>query len=133
MTSGASAEVRAALMAYGEKLGLAFQVVDDVLDLIAGPNDTGKGRGTDLQEGVFTLPVLLACARDPELGTRLVAGDRTLDSILPTVKATGGLEDAISMARDLGAGALEEITGVGSAAWREGMETIVEGVLGQLR
>ncbi len=133
MTSGASPEVRAALMAYGEKLGLAFQVVDDVLDLIAGTHDTGKGRGTDLQEGVFTLPVLLACARDPELGSRLVAGDRTLDAILPTLRATGALEDAAAMATDLGAGALDEITAVGSAAWREGMETIVDGVLRQLR
>ena len=60
-TSGTSPVERSALVTYGERLGLAFQVVDDVLDLLGDPSVIGKQPGTDLKAGVFTAPVLLAC------------------------------------------------------------------------
>lgn len=131
VTSGASPKTRAALVAYGNYLGLTFQVVDDVLDFIASPNDSGKGCGTDLQEGVFTLPVLLACARDSKLVGRL-AEDRTLDSILPILRDTGALVDAAATAARFGRDAVDTIAKVGDAAWRDEMEAVVDGVLDQL-
>jgi octaprenyl-diphosphate synthase len=57
----------AALRAYGVHLGLAFQVVDDLLDLIGGPAGTGKARFNDLREGKMTFPVIVALERDPSL------------------------------------------------------------------
>lgn len=131
VTSGASAETRASLVAYGTNVGLAFQIIDDVLDFVASPNDSGKGRGTDLQEGVFTLPVLLACERNSSLIDLLVE-DGTLDSVLPILKETGALGDAAEMAGGYGREALDEIAGVGDGTWREAMEAVVGGVLNQL-
>lgn len=60
MFSGCSREVVDVLVDYGEKVGVAFQLADDVIDLTADPEVTGKTPGTDLRERVPTLPVLLA-------------------------------------------------------------------------
>ncbi|MGN6575829.1 MAG: polyprenyl synthetase family protein, partial [Nocardioides sp.] len=58
--AGASLEVEDALTAYGEKIGSAFQLSDDILDIASESEESGKTPGTDLREGVPTLPVLLA-------------------------------------------------------------------------
>jgi heptaprenyl diphosphate synthase len=60
ITSGASAAVADAAEAYGEKFGVAFQLSDDLLDIASETEESGKTPGTDLREGVRTLPVLLA-------------------------------------------------------------------------
>jgi geranylgeranyl pyrophosphate synthase len=49
-----------ALQKYGESLGLSFQMIDDLLDVVAGQDQIGKPAGNDLREGVYTLPVILA-------------------------------------------------------------------------
>jgi heptaprenyl diphosphate synthase len=59
MFAGCSAEVVEVMMAYGERVGVAFQLADDVIDLASAGADSGKTQGTDLREGVPTLPVLL--------------------------------------------------------------------------
>ena len=46
-------------MTFGEKVGVAFQLLDDVIDLSADPDETGKVPGTDLRAGVPTMPYLL--------------------------------------------------------------------------
>ena len=51
-----------ALSAYGLQYGLAFQVVDDVLDVVASDDDLGKPAGHDVAEGIYNLPVLRALA-----------------------------------------------------------------------
>ncbi|RYU14869.1 polyprenyl synthetase family protein [Nocardioides iriomotensis] len=58
--SGASREVEEALRQYGEMIGAAFQLSDDILDIASESDESGKTPGTDLREGVDTLPVLLA-------------------------------------------------------------------------
>jgi geranylgeranyl pyrophosphate synthase len=84
---------------FGERVGLAFQMLDDVLD-VAGPSErTGKPRGADLLDGTVTLPLILARRRDPGL----VALDASLDAaqaavICDRIAATGALEDARKLA-----------------------------------
>jgi heptaprenyl diphosphate synthase len=56
-----------ALTTFGRHLGMCFQLVDDVLDLTADAETLGKPTGNDLHEGVYTLPVILAAAEQPEL------------------------------------------------------------------
>jgi heptaprenyl diphosphate synthase len=58
--AGAPLEVEDALTAYGEKIGSAFQLSDDILDVASESDESGKTPGTDLREGVPTLPILLA-------------------------------------------------------------------------
>ena len=65
-----------ALGAFGAEIGLAFQLLDDVLD-VAGPAErTGKARGTDLLDGTVTLPLIVAAASDPEIAARRPARPR---------------------------------------------------------
>lgn len=64
--SDAPSEYRAPVLAYGERVGIAFQLLDDVIDLSADPEQTGKVPGTDLRAGVVTMPyLLLGRAADP--------------------------------------------------------------------
>ena len=58
--AGAPLEIENALTEYGEKIGSAFQLSDDILDIASESDESGKTPGTDLREGVPTLPVLLA-------------------------------------------------------------------------
>jgi heptaprenyl diphosphate synthase len=64
MLGGAEAEHVEALTRFGERFGVAFQLSDDVLDIVSEPDQSGKTPGTDLREGVATLPVLYALAND---------------------------------------------------------------------
>ena len=52
-------------MTFGRAIGLAFQLLDDVLDILGPAERTGKARGTDLLDGTVTLPFILARERDP--------------------------------------------------------------------
>ncbi|MFI6812721.1 polyprenyl synthetase family protein [Nonomuraea sp. NPDC050328] len=64
LCSGAGRRVSGMLAEYGELLGMAFQLSDDLIDVLSEPSESGKGAGTDLREGVLTLPVLHALALD---------------------------------------------------------------------
>jgi heptaprenyl diphosphate synthase len=79
---GASREVEEALTAYGEIVGCAFQLSDDILDIASESGESGKTPGTDLREGVPTLPVLMAQASTDPADARLLellAGELTDD------------------------------------------------------
>ena len=71
MFGGASAEVVEALTEYGERIGVAFQLADDILDVASESADSGKTPGTDLREGVPTLPVLFALRSTDPADARL--------------------------------------------------------------
>lgn len=60
LMSGAPVEVQEALTEFGERIGAAFQLRDDIIDIASETGDSGKTPGTDLREGVPTLPVLIA-------------------------------------------------------------------------
>jgi len=72
MFGGARPEVVEALRAYGEIVGSAFQLADDILDITAELDRSGKTPGTDLREGVPTLPVLMAQASTDPADARLL-------------------------------------------------------------
>jgi heptaprenyl diphosphate synthase len=59
------------MSAYGEKFGVAFQLSDDLLDIASESQESGKTPGTDLREGIRTLPVLLALRGTDPAGARL--------------------------------------------------------------
>ena len=88
---------RAELGAFGLALGIAFQIVDDCLDCAGQTVDTGKIAGTDLREGIPTLPLLLAAREDEVVWTALAGG--SLDGALLRVAAGGAIEEAREVAR----------------------------------
>jgi heptaprenyl diphosphate synthase len=79
LLSGAPLEFRSAMRDYGEAVGVAFQIVDDVIDLSPAAETTGKRAGTDLRAGVETLPVLL-------LERRAAAGDAAAADLLERIR-----------------------------------------------
>lgn len=131
-TSDAPPQFRETLGHYGENLGMAFQIVDDLLDLVGDPTTTGKEPGTDLRDGVFTAPILLAISSDRGLAARLAAGERELATILPTLRRARGLELAYEMARGYGTRARQALAELPQSEWRDIMHTIVDGVIAQV-
>jgi heptaprenyl diphosphate synthase len=116
--SGAPSEYEAPIVEYGERIGVAFQLIDDVIDLSPQPEETGKVPGTDLRAGVVTLPLLrlreqaATDAASADLLARLEAGviglldvdEATADALVdelrehPVTAAT--LAEAHAWARD---------------------------------
>ncbi len=76
--SNAPQEYRAPVAAFGEKIGVAFQLIDDVIDLASEVDDTGKTPGTDLRAGVATLPLLFL--------RRLAATDSSAANLLERIE-----------------------------------------------
>jgi geranylgeranyl pyrophosphate synthase len=83
-----------ALGGFGSRIGIAFQIFDDVLD-VSGPTErTGKPRGTDLLDGTVTLPLILARERDPSLRELEVPDAAAAEAICDRISATGALAQA---------------------------------------
>jgi heptaprenyl diphosphate synthase len=99
-TAGAPGRVAEALARFGTEVGIAFQVVDDVLDLYGESHAIGKPAGSDLREGVFTLPVLMTLREDPSLRSLLVEGidEAGVHEVARRVHATGADRRAVAVA-----------------------------------
>ncbi len=104
--ANSSQAIETACATYGQALGTAFQIIDDVLDYEGSADLLGKNLGDDLREGKVTLPVICALktASDPEkaiLRSAIEEGDLShLDEILAIIRATGALESARQTAAD---------------------------------
>ncbi len=96
-----------ALRDYGERLGLAFQIVDDVLDFVADEKTLGKPVGSDLRQGLITLPALLLLEEQPDHPDLLQAlrcpSDETVRQAVQAVIKAGAVERAIDVAGDYAA------------------------------
>ncbi|HUN78045.1 MAG TPA: polyprenyl synthetase family protein [Solirubrobacteraceae bacterium] len=101
------------LGAFARRIGLAFQLLDDVLDVSGPVERTGKTRGTDLLDGTVTLPLILARERDPELAEVDLAtldGPEQAGELCDRIAATGALREARRRALALVAEAKRELT-----------------------
>jgi geranylgeranyl pyrophosphate synthase len=83
-----------ALAEFGRGIGLAFQLLDDVLDIAGPPERTGKARGTDLLDGTVTLPLIEAAALDPSIREVELAGldAAAAAALCDRIAATGALD-----------------------------------------
>jgi geranylgeranyl pyrophosphate synthase len=90
---GGRPELADRLGSFGERLGVAFQMLDDVLDVSGPPERTGKPRGADLLDGTVTLPLILARERDPSLAGPVRCAEEAA-ALCDRIAATGALEDA---------------------------------------
>jgi heptaprenyl diphosphate synthase len=103
MFAGAPAEIVNALTAYGEKVGVAFQLSDDILDIASASQESGKTPGTDLREGVPTLPVLMAQQSTDPADARLLellGSDLTDDTLHAETLQLLRKHPAMDQARD---------------------------------
>jgi geranylgeranyl pyrophosphate synthase len=86
-----------ALGAFAKRIGLAFQLLDDVLDVSGPVERTGKSRGADLLDGTLTLPLILARERDPglaEVDLAELQDPEQAEQLCERIAATGALEEA---------------------------------------
>ena len=119
----------AALAAFGERIGLAFQILDDVLDVSGPAERTGKHRGTDLLDGTVTLPFILARAIDPSLEAPEGMSPEQAESVCDRIAATGALDQARSRALELVAGAKASLPQGLPAAQRRALDLVADSVV----
>jgi octaprenyl-diphosphate synthase len=106
LLAGASEEQETGLRDYGKHLGLAFQLVDDVLDYRGDAEAMGKNVGDDLAEGKTTLPLIRAMEKGVETERQLIrqairkGGLDDLPAILQIVNSSGALEYTMAKARE---------------------------------
>ncbi|HTP06780.1 MAG TPA: polyprenyl synthetase family protein, partial [Anaerolineae bacterium] len=103
---GAAEDEIIALRQYGHDLGIAFQIMDDVLDFIGDASQVGKPVANDLRQGIVTLPVidyLDAYPHDKRVDDLLRSGQHSDEVVLPIVaevRASGAVDRAVAEARD---------------------------------
>lgn len=102
MHAGAAPEHIDALKNFGAAVGMIFQIVDDIIDIFSETHESGKTPGTDLREGVFTLPVLYALREDTPVGAELrdiltgpLEDDETVNHVLELLSQSGGRQAAL--------------------------------------
>ncbi|OSP43644.1 MULTISPECIES: polyprenyl synthetase family protein [unclassified Streptomyces] len=85
---------------FGERLGIAFQICDDILDFVADPILLGKSTGSDVLEGTYSLPLILALQTDPTLAEMLTEkmNPRLSTQVSERVRASGATERAYAVA-----------------------------------
>jgi heptaprenyl diphosphate synthase len=130
---GASEEVEEALAAYGEIVGSAFQLSDDIIDIASDSVESGKTPGTDLREGVPTLPVIMAAASTDPGDTRLrelLAGPLTDDALhaeaLELLRAHPAMDQARAYVVERATDAKERLTVLPDGPVRAALEAFAD-------
>jgi geranylgeranyl pyrophosphate synthase len=115
------------LRRFGSEVGLAFQLLDDVLDVSGPPERTGKARGTDLLDGTVTLPLIEAAATDPDIrGVDLHALDaESAAALCDRITATGALETVRARALEMVAAGKRSLESAGFAAEQKQLLALV--------
>ena len=105
LLSGASTQVVEALTTFGEEIGIAFQLADDVIDIASQTNESGKTPGTDLREGVPTLVTLLVQKANRPEDQKLIASlagpisdENEVTEVLTALRGHPALEEARTIA-----------------------------------
>ncbi|MGB3304870.1 MAG: polyprenyl synthetase family protein [Thermomicrobiales bacterium] len=133
---GASEEAIQQLRDFGGDIGMAFQIIDDVLDLREGTQMLGKPAGNDLRQGVVTLPTMLFATDLPGDSVsrttleEIIAGeeqrDDVIDDILAEIRASGALDRAEAIAAEFSDRARGRISVVPNAEVREYLNNVVD-------
>jgi octaprenyl-diphosphate synthase len=120
---------------YGRYLGMAFQIADDLLDLVGDEATTGKSLGTDVEQQKLTLPII-RLLRDaaPETGSRLRQiltdpGNHKRELLRPYLVGTDALEYARARAEEFSALARDELASLAPSRYRTVMEHLTEQVI----
>ena len=125
--AGADEQQEQALANYGRYLGLAFQLIDDLLDYEGDAKAMGKNVGDDLAEGKPTLPLIQAMAAGTPEQTRIIrrairkGGLDHLDEVLSIVTATGALDYTRQKAEEMVSKALKELDQLPPSPYRDSM------------
>ncbi|HET6778672.1 MAG TPA: polyprenyl synthetase family protein [Gemmatimonadales bacterium] len=137
----AAPEEREAVRRFGEALGMAFQIVDDLLDYTEDASVTGKPFGSDLREHKVTLPLIAALPRMVDSEQRAVShllrspepSDAQIDEVIAAVTAAGGMEYARERALRLAQQADAELDVLSPSAARDALRASITYVIDRRR
>jgi octaprenyl-diphosphate synthase len=130
-----SPEVENACAEYGQALGTAFQVIDDVLDYDGNSGELGKNLGDDLREGKNTLPLIIAIQRGTERQKALIKNAiengevNALEEIIEIVRSCGALEATRSAAAAEAERAISALSVLPESAYKESMHALAAQLL----
>jgi len=133
--AGANARIEAACATYGQALGTAFQIIDDVLDYDGNATEMGKNLGDDLREGKCTLPLIIAMQRATPEDAQVVreaieqGSTEQLPSILSIVKRTGALDATREAAHNEAMRAIAALQALPVNAYTQAMEQLAAQLL----
>ena len=133
--AGADRDTELALRDYGAHLGLAFQLIDDVLDYDGETASLGKNVGDDLAEGKVTLPLIYAMDQGSQSQTDLIrqairqGGLDSLSEIITTVESTGALEYTTEKARQEREKAIQSLGNIAPSSYQQAMYNLVNFVV----
>ena len=133
--SDASSEVIDSLYNYGKYLGLAFQIVDDILDFTSPTEVLGKPSGSDLISGNITAPALFAMEETPYLETliqREFSEEGDIDKALSIISESEGIERSQELAAYHGQLALKQLACLKPSPYSQSLTDIVDYVLSRL-
>jgi len=127
-----SAQVEEQLSSYGRHLGTAFQLIDDVLDYSASPEQLGKNIGDDLAEGKPTLPLIHAMRQGtPEQAALMreaieAGGLEHIDSVMRAIKSTGALQYTAQLAQREAKSAFEALEVIPDSDFRQALSKLAK-------
>lgn len=140
MFSGAGPEQVRALHRFGETIGTAFQISDDVIDIASPATESGKTPGTDLREGVRTLPMLYALAEDGPRADRLrelltgpITDEAAIDEALTLLRGSDGLVRAADTLEEYAKRAHAQLDMLPSCPARDALELLARYVIARTR
>ncbi len=138
LTASTTSEIEAAFYNYGLNLGMAFQIIDDVLDFYGKEKNTGKESCSDIKNGIITLPVirtLQLSTKKEELYTCLNRGkldEMEITLILKEIKSQGGLQYSIKTAEEYIVRALSYLNKIPSGEVVQNLKAIAQFVLARV-
>jgi len=130
--SQSDTKVREAMKQYGYHVGMAFQLIDDVLDYSGDSNELGKNVGDDLAEGKPTLPLIHAMSKSNGEQRQLIAdairnGDKhNIDAIVDIVRSTGSLNYAENRAREHIQAANKLLAPLNESPFKQSLQALAE-------
>ena len=130
IVAGLSESVKDALTDFGHSYGMAFQIVDDVLDVVATDEQLGKPAGADLAEGNYTLPVILALRTTAGVEMRRIL--RAPPPLSPEdsrrageiIRSSSGIQEALDMAAEWGRRATSAAAELGESPAAEALKAV---------
>ncbi|MBS4025609.1 MAG: polyprenyl synthetase family protein [Clostridia bacterium] len=130
--SGAPDYIIKALKAYGHNLGMAFQITDDVLDLVGDSDEFGKQIGSDLRQGIITLPVILMINKGKtsallkEIVRKKNKNESDVQEAIQILQEGGGIDQALSISHRYLLKAKKELTKLPKIPTRDAMYYIAD-------
>lgn len=107
----------------GHNIGMAFQIIDDILDYTSTNEELGKEAGKDLKEGIYTLPLILAMKNNPRAFENVLNSqgytDKDVETIINIVKDNNGIKEAIDIAQKYSQKAFRDINKLPDSQYKQ--------------